>query len=114
MKRGASPIVRLDDVTFADAVRSTQGLLLVSFWAPWCASCHVMAPILNALAGERRVGLVVATVNVDDCMATAEALGIRSLPSVALFLGGRELCRYAGVLPQPLLDALLYAVGDAP
>jgi thioredoxin 1 len=71
--------IELDDGSFDAAIESQEGLTLVDFWAPWCALCRAIAPMLDELAGQLAGRPTVAKVNVDDNTASAARFGIQSI-----------------------------------
>jgi thioredoxin 2 len=72
--------------------------LVVDFWAPWCGPCHAMAPVFERVAAEIEPRARFAKLNTDDEQPTAAALGIRSIPTLAIFRDGREVARTAGAM----------------
>jgi putative thioredoxin len=94
--------------------RSMQTPVLVDFWAPWCAPCKQLKPVLEKLAAEYGGGFVLAKVNSDDEMQLASLFGVRSLPTVVLLKGGRPVDGFMGAQPEPALREFLRAHGVEP
>ena len=84
-----------------DAVdASANQLVLVDFWAAWCGPCQSLAPVLEKLAAEYRGSMRLVKVDTDREQALAMQFGIRSLPTVLFFRGGRVVDQFMGVLPE--------------
>lgn len=98
-------IVVVDDHNFFD--RTTGGVTIVDFWAPWCAPCRNFAPIFES-AASAHTALTFGKCNVDVSPKTAALLQIQSIPTLVVFgPDGSELGRVSGVLPRRRLDALI-------
>lgn len=111
--RGDLPwLVDADDDSFDAAVRAPVPVV-VDLWAPWCAPCRMVAPVLEALARDRAGRIKVVKVDVDRSPAVAARYSAHSIPTLLLFRDGRLADRRAGALSAPALrdwlDAALRA-----
>ena len=93
---------------FANEVleRSKRATVAVDFWAPWCAPCRALAPILEELVRQYSGRLLLARVNTDEEPALAAQFAIRSIPDVRIFRDGRMVDGFIGVQPLARLKAL--------
>jgi len=106
-------IKRLSDLTFYDHIGETEGLVVVDFWAPWCGPCKAMDPVIEDLAEEMEGRVRFFRVNVDDSLRVSRRFGIRTIPTVAFFLGEEKIGGISGVLSKPALRAAIQrAEGD--
>jgi thioredoxin 1 len=71
-------------------------VVLVDFWASWCAPCKMMAPVLNEIAEDDKTSFTVAKVNVEQYQQLAAKYKVRNLPTLVLFRNGKEVQRLVG------------------
>ena len=101
----AAPIEVTDSAAFDAAANGSALPLLVDFWAPWCGPCRMVAPELERVARANAGRYLVVKVNTDALTDVAARFRIRSIPTLALVVGGRELDRIAGARPAPEIEA---------
>ena len=95
----SAPIEIADSATFDAAATDSALPLLVDFWAPWCGPCRMVAPELERVARANAGRYLVVKVNTDVLTDIAARFRIRSIPTLALVAGGREIDRIAGARP---------------
>ncbi|PVE07671.1 thioredoxin TrxC [Limnohabitans sp. Rim28] len=86
----------LDAASFDKHIGRNQIPVLVDFWASWCGPCRMMAPAYEQAAGLLEPQVRVAKLNTEEAQAIAARFNIRSIPTLALFVGGQEVARQAG------------------
>jgi thioredoxin 1 len=101
----------LDDVTFQEGINRDDRPVLVDFWAPWCPPCRILAPTIEAIAEQFDGRADVAKLDIDRNPETAAAHGIRSIPTVLIFRGGRVVDRIIGLQPQSRYERALDEAG---
>ena len=79
----------VDESSFKEVVLDASAPVLVDFWAPWCAPCRAVAPVIEELASEYAGRIEFAKVNVDESPGTATGYGVRSIPTREI----KNLCR---------------------
>src|SRR2546426_651459 len=105
-------IVQVTDQNFETTVGASTQLVLLDFWATWCAPCKMLNPLVEELALEYEGRVVIAELDVDANPITASKFGVLSIPSLILFRGGKPAERIVGYKPKAYLkqkiDAVLY------
>ena len=86
----------LDSDSFDRHIGRNQVPVLVDFWAPWCGPCRMMAPAFEQAAQLLEPQVRLAKLNTEEAQGIAARFNIRSIPTLALFVGGKEVARQAG------------------
>ena len=101
--------IQVTDQTFQSEVLDSNQVVLVDFWAPWCAPCRMIAPILDELAGEMDGQAKITKLNTDDNQSTAAQYGIRGIPTLGIFKNGEMVDSIVGVCQKGMIvDKLNY------
>ena len=88
------------DASFTADVLQSDKPVLVDFWAEWCGPCKMVAPVLEEIAGENAEKLSVVKLNIDDNPESARAYSIMSIPTMAVFQGGKIVKQIVGAKPK--------------
>ena len=98
-------IVTVDESNFQQVVveGSRHAPVVVDFWAPWCAPCRALTPVLEKLAAEYEGRFTLAKINSDENQKLAAALGVRSIPNVKVFADGEIIDEFSGALPERMV-----------
>ena len=102
-----SHVHAVTDETFPTAVERHDGVVLVDFWAEWCAPCRIIAPVVRDLAAEYAGRATMASLDVDANPRTMTRYDVRSLPTLLLFRDGRVVDRIVGAVPRARIEAKL-------
>ena len=95
----------LTDATFEQ--ETSQGLVLVDFWATWCGPCKAIAPVLDELSSEYEGKARIVKIDVDQNPNLAAQYGIRSIPTLFMFKNGEKVDATMGMQPKAQLTALI-------
>ena len=99
--------VELTDQTFEAQVLKADRPVVVDFWAEWCAPCRAIAPIIKDLAAQYGDQVVIAKMDIEANPTTPGRLGIRSIPTVLAFRGGRVVEQLVGARPKADFEAMI-------
>ena len=81
--------------------------VVVDYWAPWCGPCRMVAPELQKVAARQAGKVVIVKVNTDELSDLGARANVRSIPTLALFAGGKEVARSAGARPADQIEAFI-------
>jgi putative thioredoxin len=98
-----------------DVLQASQKVpVLVDFWAPWCAPCRALTPILEKLAGEYQGKFLLAKVNSDEHPQLSARFGVRGIPNVKAFVDGKVADEFTGARPEGGVRAFIYRLIRTP
>ena len=95
--------LQLTDANFDEMVLKAEKPVIVDLWAEWCGPCRVLSPILEGILADYSDSLDIVKINTDDEIATAIDYGIQSIPTMILFIDGKETMRMTGAKNRPAL-----------
>ena len=96
--------VVVGDSSFKSEVIESNTPVLVDFWATWCAPCRAIAPALEDLATQYKGKVKIAKLDVDENQGVAQQYGIRSIPTLLMFKGGKVVEQLVGAAPKAKLE----------
>ncbi len=100
-------VTNVTDSSFEADVLQSSKLMLVDFWAEWCAPCRMLTPTIEAIAEQFAATAGVVKVNVDDNTATAQRYGIKGIPTLILFSQGKEIERVVGATSKDSISRMI-------
>ncbi|ATB37568.1 thiol reductase thioredoxin [Cystobacter fuscus] len=97
-------VLTVGDGDFKTQVLDSSEPVLVDFWATWCAPCRAIAPAIDALATQYKGQLKVAKIDIDQNQDTPQQYGIRSIPTLLVFKGGKVVDQIVGSVPKSKIE----------
>ncbi len=91
---------QVTDKDFETEVLNAAGPVLVDFWAEWCGPCRALGPSVDALAQEKAQQIKVVKVNIDENPNAPSKYGVRSIPTMLIFKGGKVVAQTVGAMPK--------------
>ena len=110
----SAPVEVANAADFDQLVASSSLPIVVDFWAPWCGPCRAVAPELEKVAARQAGRVLVVKVNTDEVEGLGQRLRIMSIPTMAVFAGGREIARTTGARPAADIEAFVAGALGAP
>jgi thioredoxin 2 len=99
--------VKVGPEAFDAVLSKSEAPILVDFYADWCGPCKMVAPVVDELASARAGEVLVVKVDTDQHMGVTQRFGIRGIPTLIAFKGGKEIGRHVGLARRDQLDTLL-------
>lgn len=97
-----SAVQEITDANFESEVINSDLPVLIDFWAPWCAPCRAIGPVVDELSREFTGKLKVVKMNVDDNPLTPSRFGVRSIPNLLIFKNGQVKDQIIGAVPKQM------------
>ena len=107
IKPPAEPIEIHASADFDRLIAQSSLPVVVDYWAPWCGPCRMVAPELQKVAARQAGQAIVVKVNTDEVSELGQRFNIRSIPTLAVFAGGKELARESGARPAEQIEAFI-------
>jgi len=104
-----SNLIDINDSNFDEIVLKSKTPVLIDFWAPWCAPCKMVAPVVEELSNEYEGKVTFGNVNVDETPKIAVKYGIMSIPTLIIFKNGQPVSNIVGYRPKDQIKQSLDA-----
>ncbi len=95
--------INVSDATFKEMIQN-HSLVVVDCWAPWCAPCHMVAPVIEEMARDYAGRILFGKLNVDENREVATQYQIMSIPTLLVFKNGKLADRIVGAMPRQMLE----------
>jgi thioredoxin 1 len=100
-------VTEVNDANFEQEVLQSDQPVLVDFWAAWCAPCRMLTPTVEAVAEKYAGNARVVKINVDENSAVSQRFGIKGIPTLILFKGGKEEERVVGATSKDAISRMI-------
>lgn len=100
-------LLHVNDKNFSAEVLQSDLPVLVDFWATWCGPCKSIGPVIDELSKEYAGRVKIAKLNVDENPSTPSQYGVRGIPTLILFKGGKILEQVVGAVPKTRLVSMI-------
>jgi len=107
LRAPGEPIEVHQSADFDRLIAQSSLPVVVDYWAPWCGPCRMVAPELQKVAARQAGQAIVVKVNTDELSDLGQRFGIRSIPTLAVFEGGKEIARESGARPASEIEAFI-------
>jgi len=102
-KSASNKPIKVTDATFKEMILN-HSLVVVDCWAPWCAPCHMVAPIIEEMARDYAGRVLFGKLNVDENREVATQYQIMGIPTLLVFKNGKLVDRIVGAMPKKMLE----------